>query len=230
MTELVTSVSLYGIPLTIGAYLSGMYLRKKTGSVLCNPMIIATGVCIGFLLLLRLDYDSYYDGAKFIHYLLTPATVSLAIPLYRQIHLLRAHPIAILAGILAGVLTSLSSIFLFAVAFRLDHAQYATLLPKSITTAIGLSLAEEYGGIPAITAIAIMITGIFGHIAAEGVCKISRIKHPAAIGLAIGAASHAMGTSRALEIGEVEGAMSSLALAVCGIITVIVIPMFAGLL
>ncbi|MBQ9512860.1 MAG: LrgB family protein [Lachnospiraceae bacterium] len=230
MNEFVAGIASFGILLTIAAYQLGAYLRKKTGSVFCNPMLVATATVIAVLLVFKIDYATYYDGARFIGYLLTPTTVCLAVPLYKQISVLKEHPVAITCGVLSGVVASMVSIFLFSLLFRLDHASYVTMLPKSITTAIGISLTEEYGGYPAITAIAIMITGITGHIAAEKTCKLFRIHHPAAVGLAIGAASHAMGTSRALEIGEVEGAMSSLALAVCGIVTVIVIPVFAHLM
>ena len=182
------------------------------------------------LSLLKIEYKHYNEGAKYISYLLTPATVCLAVPLYRQFTLLKQNKNAVAGGIIAGVLTSLLSVFLLAKLFGLDHEQYVTLLPKSITTAIGLGISEELGGFTTITVAVIIVTGIMGNVIAELVFRIFRIEEPVAKGLAMGTASHAIGTAKALEMGEIEGAMSSLAIAVAGLVTVFAAPLFANLI
>ena len=226
MNEWITGIASFGILLTIGAYKIGVFFRNKTKNVFCNPTLIATAIIIAVLLLCKIDYKTYYDGARFIAYLLTPTTVCLAVPLYKQMQVLKENFVSIIAGVMAGVLSALASVYACSLVFRLSHEEYITMLPKSITTAIGISLTEEYGGYPAITVVAITITAITGYITAEHICKLFRITHPVAVGLAFGASAHAMGTSRAIEIGEVEGAMSTLALVVCGIVTVVMIPLF----
>lgn len=195
-----------------------------------NPLLISIVFVIGCLLLLDVPYDNYYEGAKYISYLLTPATVCLAVPLYEQLELLKAHKKAIILGIGSGVLASLLSVFLFALLFHLSHEEYVTLLPKSITTAIGMVISEELGGISNITVAVIIMTGVLGNMIAEGVCKVFHIEEPIAKGLAIGTAAHAIGTTKAMELGEVEGAMSSLSIAVAGLLTVILAPLFAHLI
>ena len=176
------------------------------------------------------DYQQYNEGAKYISYLLTPATVCLAVPLYQQLDLLRKHLKAVAGGITAGVLASLVSVLLLSKLFALSHEQYVTLLPKSITTAIGMGISEELGGIATITVAVIIVTGILGNVIAEFVCKLFRIEEPIAKGLALGTASHAIGTAKAMELGAVEGAMSSLAIAVAGLLTVLGASVFANLL
>ena len=168
------------------------------------------------------------NGAKYIQYFLTPATVSLAIPLYRQLRYIKRYPLAVFGGIASGVLMAMGSIFVMALAFGLTHEQYVSLLPKSITTAIGIGITEKMGGMVNITIIAICITGIMGNMAAEGICRLFRIQEPVAKGLAIGTAAHALGTTKAMELGEVEGAMSSLSIVVAGILTVITVSIFAN--
>jgi predicted murein hydrolase (TIGR00659 family) len=180
------------------------------------------------LLIFGVDYESYNDGAKYLSYLLTPATVCLAIPLYQQLEMLKNNIKAILAGIFSGMLTSLVSVLLLALLFHFNHEQYVTLLPKSITTAIGMGVSEELGGIVTITVAVIIITGVLGNIMAETICKIFHIKDPVAKGIAIGTSSHAIGTVKAMEMGEIEGAMSSLAIVVCGLFTVIGASIFAN--
>ena len=168
-------------------------------------------------------------GAKYLDFL-TPATVCLAIPLYQQLELLKKNLKVVMIGISAGVLSSFGSILALSYLFQLTHVQYVTLLPKSITTAIGIGLSQEIGGIPTITVAVIIVTGVFGNIFAESICKLFNIKDPIAVGLSIGTAAHAMGTAKALEMGEVEGAMSSLSVAVAGILTVISASFFVNLL
>ena len=192
-----------------------------------NPLLISIILVIAVLLIFHVDYETYNEGAKYLSYLLTPATVCLAIPLYEQLEQLKKNVKAIVAGILSGVVTSLCSVLILALAFGLGHEEYVTLLPKSITTAIGMGVSEELGGIVTITVAVIIVTGVLGNIIAELVCKIFRIHEPVARGIAIGSASHAIGTARALEMGEVEGAMSSLSIAVSGLLTVIGASVFA---
>lgn len=227
MTRILANSAYFGAVISLAAYFIGTLLKKKLRVALANPLLIAILLTIGAIRLLKLDYQSYYSGAKYLSWLLTPATVSLAIPLYQQLRLLKQNLRAILLGILAGVLASLVCVLLMALAFGLDHATYATLLPKSVTTAIGMPVAEELGGYPAIAAVVIILTGVLGNIFAEGFLKLLRIREPVARGIAIGTSSHALGTSRAMELGETEGAMSSLSIVVAGLMTVIGASVFA---
>ncbi len=220
----------FGVLVSIAAYELGTYLKKKWKLAVFNPLLLAVLVVMGILRLLDMDYTLYYEGAKYISYLLTPATVCLAAPLYEKIELLKRYPGAIFGGILAGVLTSLVSILVFALVFGFTHEQYVTLLPKSITTAIGMGISEELGGMVTITVAVIIITGVLGNIMAELVLRLFHIEDPIARGIAIGSASHAIGTVKAMEMGEVEGAMSSLSIAVTGLLTVIGASVFAGFL
>ena len=195
-------------------------------SVFFGAVISLAAYEIGLLL----KNSHYSKSAGYISYLLTPATVCLAVPLYRQLTLLKNNVKAVAGGIASGVLASLVSVFLLAKLFGLNHEQYVTLLPKSITTAIGLGISEELGGIPTITVAVIIVTGILGNVIAEFVFKLFHIEEPIAKGLALGTASHAIGTAKAMEMGEVEGAMSSLAIAVAGLVTVIGASLFANLI
>ena len=228
MKELLGNSLFFGVAISIGTYILGTIIKKKVNFFLCNPLLLAITMTIATLLVTDIEYSQYNNGAKYLSYLLTPATVSLAIPLYEQVKQLKSNLTAILTGIASGVLTSFVSIFAMALLFRLGHTEYVTLLPKSITTAIGIGLSEELNGYVAITVAAIMITGLFGNIAGAGICKLFGIKHPVAKGIAIGTATHVMGTAKAMEIGEVEGAMSSLSVAVAGCITVGVAIIFEG--
>ena len=219
-----------GAVISLAAYFAGMYLKKKWNRSFLNPLLISIVITIIFVIVCRIDYDTYYEGAKYISYLLTPATVCLAIPLYQQIELLKKNHKAVLFGILSGVLTSLTTIMVLAFIFKLSHKEYVTLLPKSITTAIGMGVSEELGGYVTITVAVIVITGVLGNILADGICKIFKINHPIAKGIAIGTSSHAIGTAKAMELGEVEGAMSSLSIAVSGILTVLGAIIFAHII
>lgn len=229
MNELLTNGTYFGVVVTIAAFLFGEWCKKKWKLAICNPLLIAVIVIMALLVAVDVDYDIYYDGAKYISYLLTPATVCLAIPLYRQLTLLRQNAPAIILGILSGTVASMAGILALCALFGLSHEEYVTLLPKSITTAIGMGVSEELGGIVTITVAVIIITGILGNVIASAVCRIFRIEEPIARGVAIGTASHAIGTARALEIGPIEGAMSSLAVAVAGIFTACTASVFAML-
>lgn len=220
----------FGVMVSVLAYEFGLYLKKKFKLAIFNPLLISVVVVIVLLLALHINYDTYNEGAKYLSYLLTPATVCLAIPLYEQLELLKKNVRAILAGIVSGVLTSMTCIFLLSLAFHFTHKEYVTLLPKSITTAIGMGVSEELGGIVTITVAVIIITGVLGNMVGEGVCRLFGIEEPIARGVAIGSASHAIGTVKAMELGEIEGAMSSLSIAVAGLLTVVGASLFSHLI
>ncbi len=223
--------SLYcGVVVSLLAYWFGTWIRGRFGLAVLNPILVAVVIVIGFLKGTNVDYSSYMEGARYISYLLTPATVCLAIPLYKQLALLRQNLVAVAAGIFAGVVASAASIFLLCLIFGLDHVYYVTLLPKSITTAIGMGVSEAAGGIVSVTVVCIIVTGILGNVIGEMVFKIIKLDNPIARGLAMGTAAHAVGTAKALEMGEIEGAMSSLSVAVAGLLTVVAAPLAAGLL
>lgn len=230
MSEMIVNSTYFGVVLSIGAFLVGRALQKRFKHPLCNPLLIAIVLVILFLLVFPVDYESYQSSAKLLSSLLTPATVCLAIPLYEQFELLKKNVKAVLAGIASGVLSSLCCVLVLALLFRLDHASYVTFLPKSITTAIGMGVSEELGGYISITVAVIIISGILGNIFAESACKLFRITEPIARGVAIGSASHAIGTAKAMELGEIEGAMSSLSIVVSGLLTVIGAAAFANFL
>lgn len=229
MLEFLSSSAVWGVTLTIGAFALGTFINRKTGKAWCNPLLLGSLFVILLLSLSKIPYSEYKDSASPLSYLLLPATVSLAIPLYEKWELLKSNLTAILSGILAGVLTSLGSITALALLLKLDTAQAVTLLPKSVTTAIGMDVAETLGGIPALAGAVIILTGITGNLTAQGLCKALKITDPLAKGIGIGTASHAIGTAKALELGQVEGAMSSLAVALAGVITAFLAPVFADL-
>ena len=220
MNGLIHSSLYFGMLVSVGAYMLGVWLKKKTGWAILNPLLVAIIVVIAFLSVFHIEYKEYNRGA----------VVCLAIPLYKQLELLRQHLIAVASAIVAGVAGSVGSIYVMCRFFRLEHTHYVTLLPKSITTAIGMGVSEEAGGIVTLTVISIIITGILGNIIADWLFQIFKIEEPIAKGLALGTAAHAIGTAKALELGEIEGAMSSLSIAVAGLLTVVVVPLMSGLI
>ena len=227
MNEFFQSSMFAGVALSLISYLIGMLLKKKFKLGIFNPLLIAIVVSIIVLLIGKVDYKVYNQGAKYLSWLLTPATVCLAIPLYEQWSLLKKNFKAVLLGLIEGVVTSLGTVYVLSLIMGLSHKDYVTLLPKSITTAIGMGVSEELGGYVTITVAVIIVTGVLGNMIGELVCKIFRITEPISKGLAFGSAAHAIGTAKAIEIGEVEGAMSSLAIAVSGILTVVLASVFA---
>ncbi len=220
----------FGIFATLSFYGTGMVLKQKIKHPLMNPMLFAIIFTIVFLRLFGIEYQAYNNSAKYISYLMTPATICLAVPLYRQMDTLKKNFKAVMFGITSSVIITMLSVLAFARIFGLNRASYVTMLPKSITTPIGIGVAEELGGYVAITVASIVISGILGNIFAETVCKVFGIQEPVAKGIAIGCSSHALGTVKALEMGEVEGAMSSLSIALAGILTVAAASVFATLL
>ncbi|HOO79112.1 MAG TPA: LrgB family protein [Lachnospiraceae bacterium] len=210
-----------GVTISLLAYMAGDWLRKKWKIALINPLLISIIVTILVLLAGKVEYDIYMEGAQYLSWLLTPATICLAIPLYEKWELLKKNRKAVIAGLVSGVSISLVTNLVLAILFELTHEEYVTLIPKSVTVAIGIGLCEELGGYVTITIAVIVITGVLGNIIAEPVLKLFRITEPVAKGIAIGTSCHAMGTAKAMEIGEIEGAMSSLSIAVAGILTVV---------
>lgn len=219
----------FGVLISLSSYSIGLMLKMKTGWSLMNPLLISIVLVIVFLLLTGVDYKTYNAGASCISYLLTPATICLAVPLYQQVELLKRNYRAVVIGIFSGVLASLCSVLLLALLFHFDHATYVTFLPKSITTAIGIGISEELGGNVSVSVVVIIVTGVLGNIFAEKFLTLLHIKEPIAKGIAIGCSSHALGTAKAMEMGTIEGAMSSLSIVVCGIMTVIGASLFAML-
>ena len=230
MKEFLVNSVFFGALLSLAGYELGLILKKKFKLAIFNPLLIASVSVIAVLLLLDIDYESYNEGGKYLSYLLTPATVSLAVPLSEQLELLKKNLKAVAAGIISGVIASVFGVFALCKLFGMNHQQYVTLLPKSITTAIGMGVSEELGGIVTITVAVIVITGVMGNVIADLVYKIFRIDEPVAKGLALGTASHAIGTAKAMELGMTEGAMSSLAIAVAGLLTAVLAPVFSGLI
>lgn len=227
MNEFLQDSVFFGVFISVVTYEIGALIKRKWNVAIFNPLLISIALIIVFLILFDVDYDTYDFGAQYLSYFLTPATVALAVPLYEQIEPLKNNWKAIIAGILSGALTSALCVLILSIVMGLDHKQYVTLLPKSITTAIGMGLSEELGGIVTITVAVIVVTGVIGNMFAEQICKLFHITDPVAKGIAIGSSAHAMGTAKAMEMGELEGAMSSLSIAVSGLLTVVVSLIFA---
>ncbi len=228
MKEFLSQSAYFSIVISLSSYGFGSYLRNKLRSPIFNPLLISIVLTIPVLLLLDVDYKSYERASSFLSWLLTPATAALAVPLYEQFELLKKNTAAVIAGVISGVLASLGSVLGLAVLFGFSHEEYVTFLPKSITTAIGIGVSEENGGIIPITVGVIVITGVIGNMLGEPLMKLLRITDPIAKGVALGSSAHVMGTSRAMEIGKVEGAMSSLSVVVSGIITVAAAALFSN--
>ena len=230
MSNFLSNSIFFGVLLCLLSYQAGVFLRQKTKIAAFNPLLISIIIVIFVLFMFNIKFEDFYKGSKYISFLLTPATVALAIPLYSKLALLKSNFKAIMSGLIAGVLTSLVSIFVMSLLFGLSHENYVSMLPKSITTAIGIGVSEELGAVSTITTAVIIVTGVFGNVSADIVYKVFNIKNPIAKGIGLGSSAHAIGTSKALEMGETEGAMSSLSIAVAGIITVIFASFFAKLI
>ena len=230
MSNFLSNSIFFGVLLCLLSHQAGVFLRQKTKIAAFNPLLISIIIVIFVLVMFNIKFEDFYKGSKYISFLLTPATVALAIPLYSKLALLKSNFKAIMSGLIAGVLTSLISIFVMSLLFGLSHENYVSMLPKSITTAIGIGVSEELGGISTITTAVIIVTGVFGNVSADIVYKVFNITNPIAKGIGLGSSAHAIGTSKALEMGETEGAMSSLSIAVAGIITVIFASFFAKLI
>ena len=211
----------FGITISILAFFIGLEIQKRTRIALCNPLLLAIILVIVFLKIFGIPYDDYNEGGAIINMFLAPATACLAVSIYTKRRILKESWLPILVGCTVGCLASMGSVLVMCHLFGLDEAMTTSLTPKSVTTAIAISVAESHGGIAPVTVVAVLLTGILGSIIAPVMIRLLRVKNPVEAGIAIGACSHAVGTSKAIEIGETEGAMSGLAIGVCGIITVV---------
>ncbi|WP_292389495.1 LrgB family protein [Methanosarcina sp. UBA5] len=219
------NMPIFGILLSLIAFQIGTLLYKKTQLSILNPLLVASVLVMVFLLYFGINYETYNLGGDYISFFLGPATVVLAVPLYKKIRLLKSNALPILVGIIAGCVAGISSILALSSLLGLDGAISKSLAPKSVTTPIGIEISKQIGGLPAITVAAIVFTGIIGAILGPFICRCFRIKDKVAVGVAIGTASHALGTTRAIELGETEGAMSGLAIGIAGLITVFLVPL-----
>lgn len=224
------SVAMLPVVLTLGAYQVGLLCQKKLRSPLANPILIAVGLVILFLLVSGMEPEVYQKGTASISWLMTPATICLAIPMYEQTLLLRKHFRAIAAGIASGALSCLALVLVCCVALGFERELAVSLLPKSITSAIGVPLGELYGGLGAITTTAIILTGIFASVLAVPLCKCFRLEDPVSRGVALGTSGHVIATAKAGELDSLTGAVSSLSLVVAGLLTSVVFPLVVSLL
>ena len=230
MNEFFINSTYFGVVLSLLCYWAALKVSAKVKSTLCNPLLVASVLIVAILLLLGVEYETFDQGASYLTYFLTPATVCLAVPLYRQFEVLKNNLKAILLGIFSGCAACMVTIVGLSAVFAFSPELTASILPKSITTAIAIGLSAEIGGMPAITVACVVFTGIFGACTASAMFQLFKIEEPVAQGLACGSSAHAIGTSRALELGEVQAAMSSLAIVVTGIMTVIIVPIVMGIL
>lgn len=230
MAEFIQNIPVWGVSVTLGAFALGTWLNRKTGMAIFNPLLLGSLFVIVFLALAQIPLGAYQQSVSFISYLLLPATVSLAVPLYEQWQTLKKNAAAVLCGIAAGSVTSMVSIVAISWLLRLDPAFAASLMPKSVTTAIGVEVAVEIGGIGALAGSVIVLTGIVGNLSAAALCKICRLQDPVARGVAIGTGSHAVGTAKALQMGRIEGAVSSVSIAVAGVLTAVICPLLVNFL
>jgi len=221
---------LFGIAISLLTFQIGSMLYRRTGSVFLNPLVLSMVMIISFLVNFHISFDDYNKGGQFISFFLGPATVILAVPLYKKINLLKANILPILAGITIGSVTGILSIIVMCRMFGLDELVSVSMIPKSITTPIGIELSNQLGGLPSITVAGIVFTGISGVLLGPMICRLFRIQDKVAVGIAIGTSSHALGTTKAVELGETEGAMSGLAIGIAGLITVFLAPMIAKIL
>lgn len=222
--DLIVSNPLFGITLSVAVYTLCTLIYRKTKLTILSPLLTILLIC-GVLLLFHIEYRDYNTGGQFITLMLSPATVVLAVPLYDQLHLIKKNAGVILISIAIGSITSMLSVFALCRAFGLDKAMMMSLVPKSVTTAIAIDVSGNMGGIRAVTIAAVVLSGVVGAIIGPGLCKVLHIKNRVAVGLAMGTSAHAVGTSKAMELGEDEGTMSGLAISVAGIITVIAAPL-----
>lgn len=220
------SLSFWALTATLAAYLLAAALQRRFSLAVFQPILVAGLLVMALLALGRIPHEAYSQAVEPLSRLLLPATVCLAIPVYKQLPLLRAHLLPSLAGIAAGTVTALSSVALVAGLFGLDRMMLATLLPKSVTSAFGMGLAAEYGGIPSLATAVIILSGIVGNMTCVGVCKALGITQPVAVGVCAGTAGHAIATTKALALGETQGAMAGVAMVLTGLLTTALMPLF----
>ena len=230
MNEFLSQLPLFSLVLTIGAYQIGLFFQRKCKTPLCNPLLISVALIVAVMLVTGFSVETYQADMKIFSWLITPATVALAVPLYQQLQKLKKNLPAILAGVAAGAIAALASVFALCALFGLDRQTTVSLLPKSITTAIGMVISGQNGGIEALTSLVIAFTGIVGCVTGPILCKLLKLDHPIAQGVAFGTSAHVIGTSKASELGSIQGAVSSLSLAVAGILTALLFPFVVSLL
>ena len=230
MKDLFMNSALFGTTLTLSTFLLGRVIHRKTNFFLFSPLLVSVTLCIVTLLLMKIPYENYLTGGNWIGFFLSSSSICLAVPLYEQFEKLKKNWYAILGGITSGVLSNLAFIFIMCLTFKIGHNEYVSLLPKSITTAIALALTDEFHGFVPITVMMVIISGNLGNLFAPQLCRIFHITDPVARGVATGTSSHALGTAKAIEMGDIEGAMSGLSIAVTGLLTVVFSPFFVNLI
>ena len=230
MADFIQTIGVWGVALTLGAFALGTWINKKTGQAICNPLLLGSIFVIVFLSLVQIPFGAYKESVCFLSYLLLPATVSLAVPLYEQWQTLKKNALAVLCGIASGSVTSMISVIAMSWILKLDPVLSASLMPKSVTSAIGAEVAVELGGIGSLAGALIILTGIVGNLSATALCRLAKLHAPVARGGAFGTGSHAVGTAKALQMGRVEGAVSSLSIAVAGVLTAVICPILANFL
>ncbi len=213
---------MFGFTLCVLAYHIGVKAKKKFDYPIVNPLIIAALICIGTLLVFGIPLDNFLNGANIISMFLAPATAALALSMYRQLHVIKKNILPILVGCIVGSVVAVASILILCNVFGLTEQITASLVPKSVTTAIATEISNQLGGMPAVTVAAVTVTGVFGTIISPYLIKWTRLNSPIASGLAIGASCHALGTTKAIELGEVEGSLSGIAVGFCGLVTVLI--------
>lgn len=221
---------LFGVLITLLTFEIGLWINKKTKLALLNPLLLSMGMIIALLYKFDIPISDYNRGGQLITFFIGPSTVALAIPLYKHRALLKSDGLPILGGVFVGTITSITTVILMVKGFGLDTQLGLSLVPKSITTPIGIEVSKQIGGLPQITIAAITITGVVGAIVAENFLNILKIKDPVAKGVAIGTSAHALGTSKAIEMGDVEGSMSGLSIGIAGLLTVFLAPLLIGVL
>ncbi len=229
MNEIFSEWLYFAVAFNLIFYMFGVWLNKKLPHPVVNPLLISVILVIAFLMIFKVDYAVYEKGADYLTYFLTPATICFAVPLYKQFQVLKENSVAVIAGVISGCLVHGAVIIGLGCLFQVDKVLIKSLLPKSVTTAIAIASTTEIGGIAGVTVVGTIVAGLMGAIAGPAILKIFRIKEPIAKGLGIGAASHAIGTSKMIEAGEVEAAMSSLAIVVNGVLTVVVVPILVSI-
>jgi Putative effector of murein hydrolase len=220
----------FGVLVSLVAYETGVFIKQKLKLSIFNPLLIAIIILIAFFTRFHIKYNDYNNGGQLISFFLAPATIALALPLYKKFSLFKENALPILTGILCGSISGIVCVIALSKLFKLSDILTKSLIPKSITTPIGMALSSQLGGLPSITVVAIIITGILGSIIGPFLYKTLRINDKIALGIALGSASHAVGTAKAMEIGETEGAMSSITIVISGIITVLLAPLLWNLI
>lgn len=228
MNDIINS-PIFGVLISLIAYGIGVYINKRTKLSIFNPLLIAIVTLIFLLTKLHIKYEAFNNGGQLISFFLYPATVALALPMYKKFTLFKENALPILIGILCGNVCGITCIILLCKFFNLSDVLIKSLMPKSITTPIGMALSKQLGGLPSITVVAIILTGVIGSIIGPSLYSIFKINDKVAMGIAMGASSHAVGTAKSMELGETEGAMSGLTMAISGIITVFLAPIMWNL-